>query len=217
MSINNNQINVEGYQIFRSDRNSHAGGVAVYAKKNLRCKRICSQPGNSEIEYLFIEIVGLNDKKLLLGCVYRPKSNVALKPLLDQIELLHLRYENIVLVGDFNSNILAENILTDPMYGFGLKPVNINQPTHFTSHSQTLLDVFFVENVHKALFFDQASAPAFSKHDLIFLTYDFRKNPLDFSFNFRDFKNVDTEELLLTFDDLNWDDIYLFKNSGWKS
>ena len=58
-----------------------------------------------------------------------------------------LQSNSLLPSSDFNSNILSENMLTDPMLGFGLKPVNTVQPTHYTSHSQTLLDVFFVENV----------------------------------------------------------------------
>jgi len=106
--LHDEQINMEGYQVFRSDRVSHAGGVAIYSRKHLKCKRITSQPANSEVEYLFLEIASLDGTKTLLGCIYRPNCNIDLNSFYDIVSSFHLCYENIVLVGDFNANLLVD-------------------------------------------------------------------------------------------------------------
>lgn len=206
--INNKQINVDGYKVFRSDRASHGGGVAVFVKNGIKCKWLCSQPAESEIEYIFLEIIKIDGTKALLGCIYRPNNNVELQPLISAIAPLHLSYSDIILVGDFNSNILKDNTLNDIMLTFGLQAVNKTQPTHFTKQTQTLLDLFFISDLNKARLFDQLSVPAFSKHDLIFLTYNFEKTASSTPLKYRDYRNIDYIELNRIFDEINWDYIY---------
>ena len=59
------QINIDGYNIFRSDRNAKGGGILMYVRDDIRCKLISMC--NSTIESLFIELK-LRNKKWLLCC-----------------------------------------------------------------------------------------------------------------------------------------------------
>ena len=219
-TISDNQVNMQGYQIFRSDRPhcddqtsnrrlSSGGGIALYIKAGLRCKKVCLQPPESKIEYLFLEISQVDGSKVLLGSIYRPKCNIDFKPLYDVLSNLYLKYSEVILVGDLNCNLLRETVFQDNMLGFGLRPVNRTLPTHFTSQSSTLLDVFFVSNTSNVLKYDQLSVPAFSKHDLIFLTYNFRKHISESSLEYRDYKNLDLAGLNTAVNEIDWDLIYL--------
>ena len=90
-----------------------------------------------------------------------------------------------------------------------LHSCNKSFPTHFTNTSNNLLDLYFVNDLSKCLLYDQISGPIFSKHDLIFLTYDFqfRKAPLKPVF-YRDFKNINNTELEWAIHTVNWNVLY---------
>ena len=59
------QFSIDGYNIFRSDRNAKGGGILMYVRDDIRCKLISMC--NSTIESLFIELK-LRNKKWLLCC-----------------------------------------------------------------------------------------------------------------------------------------------------
>lgn len=71
--------------------------------------------------------------------------------------------------------------------------VNVDISTHFTGSSSTLLYLFFGTESNDVLFCDQLSALAFSRHDLIFLTYEFDStdNLLLGTYQYMDLRNVD--------------------------
>ena len=143
------------------------GGVAMFVKSSIPFKFICKSPCDSEVEYLFIEISSVQSK-ILIGTVYRPNRSIAISSFVDVIEEISVPYDNILFADDFNSNLLRENSLSLRLSSLGLHSCNIFFPTHFTNTANTLLDLFFVNDMSKS------SGPIFSKYDLIFLTYDFQ-------------------------------------------
>lgn len=51
---------LNGYRILRSDRYSHAGGVAIYVKLPINCRLKCKNSNESNMlkpEYIFLEII----------------------------------------------------------------------------------------------------------------------------------------------------------------
>ena len=69
-SVIDGEINIDGYELVRSDRNRHGGGVACY---------ICSDISfnvrgdfSSEIENIFLDILLPKTKPILIGILYRP-------------------------------------------------------------------------------------------------------------------------------------------------
>ena len=89
----------------------------------------------------------------------------------------------------------------------GLYPVKTKFSTHFTKSSSTLLDIFFVSNLHKCLLYDQVSSN-FSKHDLIYMIYDFQIKYKPFVYKFRDYKNINYSSLENDIRLVSWDNIY---------
>ena len=63
------QFNIDGYNIFRSDRNAKGGGILMYVRDDILCKLIPVR--NSTIEDFFIQLK-LTKKKWFLCCSYNP-------------------------------------------------------------------------------------------------------------------------------------------------
>ena len=148
--ISDNLYSINGYNIFRSDRIGHGGGVAIYVKDKIKCCIKCSNRNDDRIEYLFAE-VSCERSKLLIGWVYRPRNNIELTPIIEETEEIMLHYNEVIMPGDFNCNTLSDKSLVTQMSCLGLKPVNVITPTHFTMTNNTLLDMFFVTDKKKVL------------------------------------------------------------------
>ena len=103
------QFLIEGFgPPFRSDRNSHGGGILVYVREDIPCKLIPMK--NCSIEGFFIEL-NLKSKTWLISCSYNPHQNSIshhLNSIGKNLDLLSGNYENIFLMGDFNADM--ENI-----------------------------------------------------------------------------------------------------------
>ena len=81
--ICDNMYRIEGFNIFRSDRKRHGGGVAIYIKNGIKCRLKCSNSVDACIEYLFVEVICCSSK-LLVGCVYRPRYNIELTSFIEE-------------------------------------------------------------------------------------------------------------------------------------
>jgi len=143
------------------------------------------------------------EKNLLIGCIYRPHCNTNYDDLINILTDITVNFTDVILAGDFNSDILRESTLTSNMESLGLKPVNLSFLTHFSRTRNTLLDWFFV-----SVSYDQLIVPSFSKHDLIYLTYNFDLNYTDHIISYRDFKNINYILLNEAFDQCVWNNIY---------
>jgi len=140
--------------------------------------------------------------KNLIGCVYRPNRFIDYQNLIDLLSSMSIPYSDVILAGDFNSNILKENKLPDDIESIGLNLVNSSVPTHFSSHSDTLLD----------LFLEQLSVPMFSKHNLVYLIYNINTDLTKNYIVYRDFKNIDYALLSTDCHLCDWDSIYDYTN-----
>jgi len=94
------------------------------------------------------------------------------------------------------------------MESLGLFPVNLKYPTHFSTTCNTLLDVFFVSDCKKNQNYDKISLPAFSKHDLIFFTYNINIDYNDYYIEYRDFINIDYALLSADLDSCDWNSLH---------
>ena len=126
------------------------GGIIVYIKNDIPCKR------RQDLELLNIECVWLEvnikNRKLLVGTFYRPpcSSSQILTDIENSIGLaVDTGISDIVITGDFNINMLnpqSEKKILDICKEYNLKQL-INEPTHFTESSSTLIDLILVSNV----------------------------------------------------------------------
>lgn len=208
--IKNFQLKMEGYDLFRADRNTgkRAGGVAIFVKKQLRSRFVCKS-NDEEYDFLFIELL-CDESKCLVGVLYRPNDALDISPVVNMLEENCLSYSDIILSGDLNGNLLIDSNLISLFQPIGLLAVNTTIPTHFTSTSSTLLDVFFVSDFEKILLYEQFSSPNFSKHDIIYMTYNlaYFKHEKPRHISYRDYKNINYDALLNEINIINWTYIY---------
>lgn len=204
-------IKLNGYKLYRADRKTRGGGVAIFVKSNISCRFKYKSDVNDDIEYIFVEIESYGHK-MLVGCVYRPNKYIDTATFLSKFENIAEPYEELLIAGDFNSNLLEETILSDDMLQLGLVPVNTDVPTHFTGTCSTLLDIFFVNFTSKIYKYDQLSAPCFSHHDLIYTSYNFSLHRKTEHISYRDFKNIDYELLESYFFSINWNSMFYYQS-----
>lgn len=209
--INNKAISIDGYAVFRNDRSDgrRGGGVCIYCKKSLKVKVLSTSSKEFSCEFLFIE-AKIHNLKLLIGCIYNPPNCNNMDDLFSEMERLCPQYQHIVIGGDFNINILLQsNLARDHKYrmdSLGLNFVNVSIPTHFGG-SPSLIDHLLVSCPDDILFYQQIDAPAYSKHDLLFTTYDIPAPTDDKtrSVLIRDFSSINNDALLNDFNNSAWD------------
>lgn len=208
--------NLKGYDLFRADRNGQrGGGVAIYIRSSIIHRFVLSSDTSSPIEYCFVEILN-GRSKCLTGIVYRPNTNVDFSNLYTALENISSSYSEIVVCGDFNCNLLnseSSKSFVERMYSLGLYTTNFNNPTHYSNDGATLLDLFFSNNIAKFLHYDQLSASAFSKHDLIFATFNIVPRTLPTTYEYRDFKNIDLAQLEVDIHQIDWQQIYFMTSA----
>ena len=168
---------------YRKDRNDRpGGGVAIYIKSGISSHKLTNLI-YGDLEGLCVEINIRNHKFLLCG-IYRP-PNAGIE-LWDSIErtfenLNTSSTKDIVILGDFNCNMHNNNLpnrLQNLILSYDLCQL-IDEPTHFTENSSTLIDLAIVNNPSNVLFSDVISpiVPNLVRfHCPILVTLKFRKS-----------------------------------------
>ena len=107
------QFYIEGFRTpFRLDRNKHGGGILLYVRNNIDATLLTDHVFPDNIEAFFTEIK-VNTCKCLLSCSYNP-NRINVSADLDQIwkalDVYSKKYENILLMGDFNVDVKETNM-----------------------------------------------------------------------------------------------------------
>ena len=138
--------------------NHHKGGTLLYIDKSLKYKlrKDLNLNKPNEIELTFIEIIETKKKNTVISCIYKhPKVpikeflNDNLQPLLIK---LFFEKEEVILMGDFNINLLNCNTekytsdYIDTLYSHSFYP-SINSRTRINPTSKILIDDIFYNNV----------------------------------------------------------------------
>ena len=142
------------YRPERKDRDDGHGGVILYVKETLRYKRKADLEIR-DIECIWIELIN-NHQRILFGLFYRPpNSNVNyLSSIEDSLGLaIDTGIADIIVTGDFNLNMLNPNSARKvetlcTQFSFFQ---TIDQPTHFTENSSSLIDILLVTNKNHLL------------------------------------------------------------------
>ena len=108
-----NQFAIKGYsQQFRTDRNCHGGGIIIYVRDHLPCKKINSYilPGN--VEAMFIEVKFGKTTWLLVGGYNPQKESIKyfLSHLSKGIDKNLSSYDNFLVIGDFNCPVAEKEM-----------------------------------------------------------------------------------------------------------
>ena len=136
------QFHIEGYCLYRLDRNEYGSGILVYVREDIPSKLIPMQ--SSSIEDFLIEL-NLRCKKWLLSCSYNSHRSLISEHLSiigKNLDLLSAIYDKIFLMGDFNAEPPYDHFLMDFCDVYNLKNLikvltcfkNPERPTRSATH-----------------------------------------------------------------------------------
>ena len=101
------EIQIENYDLIRSDRNRHGGGVACFIRNDLSYNMKSFLP--SEIENIFIEIFLPYSKSLVVGTIYHPPSQGNFtETIAEHFSKIDTNYTEIYILGNFNVNLFSK-------------------------------------------------------------------------------------------------------------
>lgn len=177
--ISNKSVEITGYKLLRADRMfRRGGGVALYVSTKLKTRIVSTSfTGVRELfksNYLFIEIT-FPDSVILFGVTYKPPATDEL-PILDNIlSQLIPKYDDVVLMGDFNENTLSSPPKAQTsrfLQAFNRHSLQLisNIPTHFYPSSSSLIDLTFTNNIRNVLTYTQLDT-SLSRHDILVCRY----------------------------------------------
>ena len=140
----------------RKDRHGDPhGGVIIYVKEGIHYKRRHDLELRG-IESIWIELVH-NHKSIFYGLFYRPPNANAqyFLNIEDSVALaIDTGISDVIVTGDFNFNFLnsqSRRKIDSLCTQFSLYQ-SISQPTHYTEHSSSLIDVILISNKDNLLF-----------------------------------------------------------------
>ncbi|XP_045210645.2 uncharacterized protein LOC123562055 [Mercenaria mercenaria] len=146
----NEDVLIPGFsQPVRCDRDDRlGGGVAIYVRQNINVTHRQDLSVNG-LEAVWIEL-HVNNRKLLLGGIYRPPSaNNNYWQLLEHSidQAFNEPCDDILITGDFNTDVLLNpsNRLDRFMSSYNAHQL-IDTPTHFTERSSSLIDLIFIKH-----------------------------------------------------------------------
>ncbi len=139
---------------FRCDRQDRqGGGVAIYVREGLHatCRPDLAVNG---LEALWVELHA-NQRKFIIGGIYRPPDSnnnqfLLMEESIDRV--FDQVCDNVLVAGDFNINVLNSdsNKISRLITSYNAEQL-ITSPTHYTEHSNSLIDLIFVKDTHHVI------------------------------------------------------------------
>ena len=171
-------ININGYSFVRRDRDSGpGGGVLIYFKANLTAYLV-TRWNCTHLEAAWLNVT-IRSQSFLIGCIYRPpQDSLFFNHFRNVLENIWLRRKNIILLGDFNSDMLKGSSKTESQNGkrlkriissFGLKNI-MSCPSRVTLTSKSLIDLIITNQPAKVKN-SGAIDLGISDHNLVFAVF----------------------------------------------
>lgn len=151
--ISDDEVRLDNYVLFRKDRGSRGGGLIIYVSSKLTAELVLPSENPLHFEGLFVKIIFHENKRLIIGNIYKPPNAPAetTECILSTINSLDCASEKIIL-GDFNSNWLANSSHKDRNL---FNSINLTQlvtePTRVGPSSSSLLDWILVSHPGRIL------------------------------------------------------------------
>ncbi|XP_047027196.1 uncharacterized protein LOC124635360 [Helicoverpa zea] len=200
-----------GFVFIRNDRlGRRGGGVAIYLRSDFPYKILATSSSPlPSAEFLFLE-VSVKGAKAVVGVVYCPPSVDYFTDLESVLESLGSEYAHYIIMGDFNTNLLAPNSPRTRKLLHVLESSSLHilplQATHRSKiGDDSWLDLILTSNLSLISCHGQYTAPGFSHHDLIFLSYILKPpKPKPKILHRRCFARMDAERLVKDALDVDW-------------
>ena len=214
------EINTDGYELARSDRNRHGGGVACYIRNDISFS--VRGDFSSEIENIFLDIFLPKTKPILVGILYRPLKQSGFLDKLSTAISKRNCFDNqeVYILGDLNINLINNQKHTPN----GIKQYQefcslhnlkqlITSPTRVTANSSSLLDhvlTNFTDRVSQSGVVDTG----LSDHQLIYFTRKVNRTKFNTHkyIRTRSLKNYSQSLYLEKLNEINFPDYSKFKD-----
>jgi len=110
------EISIDGYNVFRRDRNKHGGGIALYIRDNFPAT-LCSQFISIGLESLWVKV---HLKPVLIGCCYRPPGTDVqyMNDLCVLIEKVTEVNCDIFFTWGYEHRLVCKSMSNETKYGF---------------------------------------------------------------------------------------------------
>ena len=192
---------VRGYRLRHIPRparvRARGGGVGFYVKRGLAA-RTCKHPTtDSDVEQMWLSL-SINSNRLIIGTAYRPPwlSVDTFFDALTESVLYFSSYDYVILLGDFNINILDTSdskytSLSNFLQYSGLNNC-IVEPTHFTSSSSTIIDLVCSNVAVSQVSVDHI--PELGAHAIIVVDFKIKKPKIPIkTISYRPLKDIDLD------------------------
>ena len=217
-TVHDSELQLHGYNILRKDRKRDGGGVALYINDAFIFKRR-DDLADVNIECIWAEITPPHRSPILVCAVYNPNGKDAefSKRLSVMLSNASIGDNEIVVLGDFNCdftpNVNSKEV-KDLKFVSDMHQLHqlITLPTRVTSHSKTIIDLFFTS---KPELYENSGViqTAISDH---FMIYAIRScKPIKGkhkTIDYRCYKKFDEEAFLDDLCNVSWKDIEKFDN-----
>ena len=113
--VNDSEVSINGYRIYRNDRDSNGGGVAAYVKENFPKPIIKIK--SYKLELISLEVSqNIHAKSIHLVSWYRPPTagadELAFENLREIFKGLDREEKDIILIGDTNCDLKCSKNVT---------------------------------------------------------------------------------------------------------
>lgn len=174
--IPDNDVFPHGFKVFRRDRGSRGGGVALLIKDTIPCMSI---EHGQDCEMVWASI-RFGCQSMLVGAVYRcPQASIDVLQSLSEFLLTKTKqFSRIVMAGDFNLpdidwNCVMPNAICNQsrlLVGIAFSN-NLSQvvkcPTRVSNDRESLLDLVFLSEVVTRSILDVSIADGISDHAIV--------------------------------------------------
>lgn len=217
--ISDRNISIPGFKVIRNDRGyRRGGGIIIYYKQHLPCTTVFSthllDSSENKTECLAVEF-RLGDEKILVVVVYNPPENDCSDFLGEKLADFATRYENVLLIGDFNVDLSRptrrQAKFESMIESFAMSTIG-KEPTFYHKDGCSLLDLFITNRTDRVLRFNQVGFPGLSQHDLIFGSLNFEAMPVRKIDTYRDYVNFNPITLQNAILSIPWNVFYAIQN-----
>ena len=188
------QFSIDGYSVpFRNDLDKNSGGIIIFVRDDLACKEI--QNINNNGEGIFLELNLRRVKWLLFAGYNHNKPNIRhfLGEVSVKLEYLLSKFENLILLGDFNSDVNNEGLIKNFCHMYNLKNL-ISEPTCYKNPlNPSSIDVILT-NKPRSFQNSQVVETGLSDHHKMTITVlrIFVKKQAPVFIKYRDYKSYDS-------------------------
>ena len=153
-TVTDNAVCIDGYNVFRKDRNRLGGGICLYVKCiHNSCVR--NDVLSDDLEVIWVEFTFLKSKNLLVVSLYRPPSSCLdyLKHISNNFEAGLSESKHCIIMGDFNFDCGNANNLEEVMELCDLLNLSqlIFEPTRLTPES-TIIEYIYTNTANKHVY-----------------------------------------------------------------